>query len=129
MNFQARLTFVFVAFIAAFFYINLFSKPAEKNQQPKLYSATTNDVIAMFGQPLRVVDSTNFVESADQMAEDGYPVSSADMRPKGMVWLYLQGGVDRKGMQKYQTLFFDEDNRVYGVYTTCWMNDFWGGKE
>ncbi len=119
----------FVAFLALGVYVNLFSEPARNKEQPKFYSGTTNDVLAAFGQPFRMVDSTNFIEGADQMAEEGHPVSDADMRPNGMVWLYAQGGVDRKGMRKYHTVFFDASNRVCEVYTTCWMNDFWGGKD
>lgn len=125
MNFQARLTVVFVAFMAAFFYINLSSHPAKKNEQPKIYSATTNEVVAMLGQPLRIVDSTNFIEGADEMAEEGSPVSTADMRAKGMVWLYPEGGMSG-GARLYRTIFFDANNRVYAVYRTYWMKDWWG---
>lgn len=116
---------VFVAFVAAFFYINLFSKPAKKDEQPKLFAATTNEVAAMFGQPFKVVDSTNFIESADEMAEEGSPVSTADMRAKGMVWLYPEGSASSSGARLYQTIFFDGSNRVYAVYRTYWMKDVW----
>jgi hypothetical protein len=129
MNFQARMMFAFVALIALGLYVNLFSQPAQQNVQPRLYAATTNEVVAAFGRPWRIVDSTNFIESADQMADEGTPVSTADMRPKGMVWLYPQRGVDRKGMRNFQTVFFDENDRVSAVYSTSWMDDFWSGKD
>ncbi|MDB6057136.1 MAG: hypothetical protein JWO95_980 [Verrucomicrobiales bacterium] len=128
MNFQARLTAVFAAFIAVGIYVNLFSESARKDVQPRLYSATTNEVIAALGRPFRMVDGTNFTESADQMEEEGNPVSSGDMRAKGRVWLYPQGRATGTGMRRYQTIFFDERNRVYGVFTTFWINDIWQEK-
>lgn len=125
MSFQTRLTIAFAAFIAAFFYINVFSTPVQKNTQPKLFSATTNEVFASLGKPSRVVDSTNFIESADQMAEEGSPVSNADMRAKGMVWLYPEGESNGTGPRRYQTVFFDSQNRVYAVQKTYWVKDVW----
>src|SRR3954462_13765880 len=115
MNFQARLMAVFAAFVALWIYVNLFSESARKNVQPGLYSATTNEVIATLGRPFRMVDGANFTESADQMADEGNPVSPADMRPKGRVWLYPQGSAKGKGMRRYQTIFFDEKDRLCGV--------------
>lgn len=129
MNFQARLTTVFVAFLALGIYVNLFSEPAGKNVQPRLYSATTNEVIAALGRPFRMVDGTNFTESADQMAEEGNPVSTADMRAKGQVWLYPQGAAKGTGMRRYQTIFFDAQNRVCGIHSTFWINDVWQGDD
>lgn len=126
----------FAAFIAAGIYVNLFFAPVRHTVVAKveaakandLESATTNEVMASLGKPFQIVDSTNFIESADQMAEEGYPISNADMRPRGRVWLYPEGRVNSAGVRKYQTIFFDGNNRVYAMYTTYWSRDVWQEK-
>lgn len=114
VNFQTRLTIAFVAFLAMGIYVNLFSGPARMPAVAKAAatktsesdSATTNEVVALLGKPFQIVDSTNFIESADEMAEEGNPVSTADMRAKGMVWLYPDGGINRAGGRRYRAIFF-----------------------
>ena len=128
MNLKTRLIVVVVAFLAAGVYVTFFSEPARRKMVAKLQSATTNEVIASLGQPYKIVDATNFTARADEMAREGLPISNADMTARGMVWLYLDGGIKNTDVRNYQTVFFDESNRVAGVYRTYWAKDPWGSK-
>ena len=128
MSLKARLIVVVVAFLAAGVYVTFFSEPARKKMVAKLRSATTNEVIASLGQLYKIVDATNFTARANEMAQEGLPVSNADMTARGMVWLYPDGGIKNTEVRNYQTIFFDESDRVYGVYRTYWAKDPWGSK-
>src|SRR5947209_411833 len=128
MNLKIRLVVMLIAFLAAGVYVHFFSEPARKKLVAKLQSATTNEVVASLGQPFQVVDATNFTARADEWAEDGLPISNADMKARGMVWLYPDGGIKNTSVRNYQTIFFDQSNRVYAVYRTYWAKDPWRSK-
>jgi hypothetical protein len=128
MNLKRQLLVMLAAFLAAGVYVKFFSEPARKRMVAKLQAATTNEVVASLGQPFQVVDATNFTTRADELAEDGLPISNADMRAKGMVWLYTDGGIKNTSVRNYQTIFFDQSNRVYAVYRTYWARDPWRSK-
>lgn len=123
MNLKTRLTILLLGTLVAFVHSTFFAQPAHKKSQDKLHHATQAQVVQLLGQPYTKVDSTNFIESANQMADDGYPISTADMRAKGEVWMYGMGKPDRAGAWKYRTIFFDQNKRVYAVYTTYWMTN------
>jgi hypothetical protein len=128
MNLKNRLLIGVIAFLAAGIYVHFFSEPARKNMVAKLQAATTNEVVASLGQPFQVVDATNFTARADELAQDGVPISNADMNARGMVWLYADGGIKNTSVRNYQTIFFDQSNRVYAVYRTYWAKDPWRSK-
>src|ERR1043165_3221801 len=92
MNLKIRLVIIVSAFLAAGVYVKFFSEPARKKLVAKLQMATTNEVVASRGKPFEIVDSTNFTVQANDLAQEGLPISNADMRAKGMVWLYADGG-------------------------------------
>jgi hypothetical protein len=125
MNLKTRLIVMVVALLASGLYVKFFSEPARKKAVAKLESATTNEVISSLGQPYRIVDSTNFAARASEMAQEGFPISNADTAARGMVWLYPDGGVKHTAVRNYQTVFFDESNRVAGVHRTYWVKDPW----
>jgi hypothetical protein len=123
MNFKTRLMFAAFGLVAAFLYSTFISEPARKKLEAKLQHATTNEVVALLGQPYRAVAATNFTTRAMQMENEGYPICTADMHAKGNVWMYGDGEPERTGSYKYQTIFFDQSNRVYAVYNTYWTRD------
>ena len=99
-------------------FLTFISEPARKKLVAKLQSATANEVIASLGQPYKIVDATNFTAHANEMAQEGLPISNADMTARGMVWLY-PGEVSRNtDVRTYETVLFDKSNRVTGVYRT-----------
>src|SRR4051812_10875376 len=93
MNLKLRLIVVAVAFLASGIYVTFFSEPARKAAVAKLESATTNEVISSLGRPYRIVDSANFAARANEMAQEGFPITKADTTARGMVWLYPDGGI------------------------------------
>jgi hypothetical protein len=128
MSLKARLIVVVVAFLASGVYVKFFSQPAEKKMVAKLQSATTNEVVASLGVPFKSVDASNFTARAEELAREGTPISNADMTAKGVVWLYADGGIKNTDVRNYRTVFFDENNRVSGIYKTYWAKDPWGSK-
>lgn len=125
MNPKTRLIVTVVAFLAAGVYVTFISEPARKKQVTKLQSATTNEVVSALGKPFTIMEGTNFTRLASEMAKEGFPISNADMAARGTVWLYPDGGIKNSDLRFYQTVFFDESNRVYAIYRTGWMRDSW----
>ena len=123
MNLKTRLIVVVVSCLAAGFYVIFFKEPARKKLVAKLQLATTNEVVAALGQPYKEVDAATFNARAKEMAEAGFPISNADMTARGIVWLYPDGGIKNTDVRFYQTLFFDETNRVNRIYRTGWAKD------
>ena len=87
----------------------------------QLQSATTNQVIAALGQPYKQMDVEGFNARVNAMAQEGFPISNADMTPHGGVWLYFDSEVKGTSARRYMTIFFNETNRVAKVETTYWM--------
>jgi hypothetical protein len=90
--------------------------------QAHLQSATTNQVVAALGEPIKRVAAETFNTRAKQMAQEGYPVSNADTTAKGFVWLYPDGG-NTPGIHRYKTIIFDDTSHVTGIYSTFWVKD------
>lgn len=125
MNLKTRLIVIVVAFLAAGVYVTFISEPAQKKQVAKLQAATTNEVISVLGKPSTIMEGTKFTRLANEMAQEGFPISNADMSARGMVWLYPDGVIKNTDLRFYKTVFFDETNRVYAIYRTGWMKDSW----
>ena len=117
-----------VAFLVSGAYVKFFSEPARQKVVAKLQSAKTNEVIAALGQPYKQVDAASFDARAREMAQEGLPISNADMTARGMVWLYPDGGIKNTDVRNYRTVFFDESNQVVSVHTTYWAKDPWGAR-
>lgn len=129
MNLKLRLAVVVIAVAASGIYVKFFSAPAEKKANAKLVAGGgTNEVVASLGQPFRVVDAATFSKQADDMANKGTPVSNANTKPKGMVWLYADRGIKHTDVRYYRTVFFDESNRVASISRTYWAKDPWNAK-
>jgi len=122
MNLKARFIGGIIGILAAFIYVTFFSTPAQKKLVANLQSATTNQVVAALGQPIKRVEADVFNARAKEMAQEGYPVSNADTTARGFVWLYPDGK-NVAGVHRYMTVIFDETNHVSGVYSTFWVKD------
>jgi hypothetical protein len=123
---KARLIITLVAFVGAGLYVTFFSEPSRKRLLAKLQSATANEVINSLGQPYKIVDGPDFTARAKERADQGVPVSNADMTAKGKVWLYRDGKLKYGDVRRYRTVIFDEGDRVTGIYSTFWSKDPWG---
>jgi hypothetical protein len=122
MNYKARFIGGISGFLIAGIYVTCFSGPAHKKMVAHLQSATTNEVVAALGQPIKQVPAETFNTRTKEMAQAGYPVSNADTTAKGFVWLYPDGG-NTPGIHRYMTVIFDETSHVTGVYSTFWVKD------
>jgi hypothetical protein len=122
MNLKARLIGGIIGFLIAGVYVTLFSAPAHKKMVAHLQSATTNEVVAALGQPIKQVAAETFNSRTQEMAREGYPVCNADTTARSFVWLYPDGG-NTAGVHRYMTVIFDETRHVSGVYSTFWVRD------
>ena len=128
MNLKAQLVIIAIAFAAAGVYVHFFSEPACQRIVAKLQAATTNEVAAALGRPFKIVEATNFTARADELSDEGFPISNADMTAEGSIWLYQDGRVGRTSVRIYQTVFFNQSNRVCKIYRTYWAKDPWMSK-
>lgn len=122
MSCKARLVSGIIGILAAGIYVTFFSEPAHKKLVASLQLATTNQVVAALGQPVKQVDADTFNARAKAMAQEGYPVSNADTTARGFVWLYPDGK-NVGGVHRYMTVIFDETSHVTGVFSTFWVKD------
>ena len=106
----------------AWAYVHFFSGPAREKLVAKLQAATTNEVVAALGQPVRQVEADTFNARAKDMAQEGYPISNADTTARSFVWLYPDGK-ETTGVHRYLTVIFDQNRHVSGVYSTFWVKD------
>lgn len=122
MNLKARFIGGMIGLLIAGVYVTFFSGPAHKKLEAHLQSATTNEVVAALGQPIKQVAAETFNTRAKEMAQAGFPISNADTTARGFVWLYPDGG-NTPGIHRYMTIIFDETSHVTGVYPTFWVKD------
>jgi len=122
MNLKARLIGGVIGILISGIYVTFFSEPARKKMETHLQAATTNEVVAALGQPIKRVAADTFNNRAQEMAREGYPISNADTTARGFVWLYSDGG-NTPGIHRYRTIIFDETSHVSGVYSTFWVKD------
>jgi hypothetical protein len=112
---KTRFAIVLVALVAAGIYIRFFSAPRQEQLARTLQQAPASEVVKRLGKPTRELDASSFNALKHTMAENGTPLSNADMMAQGKVWLY------KDTTYGYMTVFFDANNCVAKVANTYWL--------